>query len=299
MNAVAHEAGPLTLIEPQGEPAHAIAERQAAPLAIPEQSPAGMMLAAMSRGASLEQVEKMMDLQERWEKREAEKAFVSAMAEFKKVPLTIVKRKRVGYETKDGEWVGYSHAELSDITDVVTPVMAQHGLSSRWDIKQENGRVKVSCIVTHRLGHSEVVTMDGAPDSSGKKNAIQQAASTVTYLQRYTLLAALGMSTKGADDDGAGGSDTGRAEWLQSWLNSIANARNVGELRRVVAEAIKEAESENDQDAKDRFLVAQADKMARAQVPAATTQQSTAQRAAPARTTPPAEDDPSDGDIPY
>jgi hypothetical protein len=158
----------------------------------------------MSRGASLEQVEKMMDLQDRWEKREAEKAFVSAMAEFKKEPLTIFKRKQVGYTTKEGDFVGYKHAELSDVTDVVGPAMAKHGLSYRWDIKQENGRINVSCIVTHRLGHAEAVTMDAAPDSSGKKNPIQQIASSVQYLQRYTLLAASGTSTKGMDDDGGG-----------------------------------------------------------------------------------------------
>ncbi|WP_080398455.1 ERF family protein [Burkholderia pseudomallei] len=57
------------------------------------------------------------------------------------------------------------------------------------------------------MGHSKMVTMSGAPDNSGKKNAIQQAASTITYLQRYTLLAATGMSTKDDDDDGAGGAD--------------------------------------------------------------------------------------------
>jgi hypothetical protein len=85
--------------------------------------------------------------------------------------------------------------------------MAKHGLSFDWDIHQTAGMITVDCIVTHKLGHSKKVTMSGAPDTSGKKNAIQQAASTITYLQRYTLLAATGMSTKDEDDDGAGGAD--------------------------------------------------------------------------------------------
>ena len=37
--------------------------------------------------------------------------------------------------------------------------------------------------------------MSGPLDESGQKNALQQAGSSVTYLQRYTLLAATGMST--------------------------------------------------------------------------------------------------------
>ena len=37
------------------------------------------------------------------------------------------------------------------------------------------------------------------PDTSGKKNEIQSRGSTITYLQRYTLIGALGLTT--ADED--------------------------------------------------------------------------------------------------
>ncbi|WP_186095662.1 ERF family protein [Burkholderia gladioli] len=175
--------------------------------AIATTTPGELLRIAVEKGAGLEQLKQLMDLQERWEDREARKAFVAAMAAFKREPLEIFKRKSVGYDTKDGGFVGYKHAELSDVTDVVGPAMARYGLSYDWDIHQANGQITVDCIVTHELGHSKKVTMSGAPDNSGKKNAIQQQASTITYLQRYTLLAATGMSTKGEDDDGAGGGD--------------------------------------------------------------------------------------------
>ena len=175
-----------------------------------ETSPFGMMLTALGRGASLELVESAMKLQERWEANEARKAFVKAMSDFKAEPLEIFKRKKVGYDTKDGGFVGYKHAELSHITDVVVPAMARHGLSHRWDLQQTGGRIVVICTITHRLGHSESVSLDGTPDNSGKKNSIQQVASTITYLQRYTLLAATGLATKDdADDDGRGGGGGG------------------------------------------------------------------------------------------
>jgi len=166
------------------------------------------MMAAINSGATLEQFEKMMELQQRWEANEARKAFVQAMADFKAEPLEIFKRKQVGYTTKDGDFVGYKHAELSHIADVVVPAMARHGLSHRWDLQQTGGRIVVICTITHRLGHAESVSMDGSPDASGKKNSIQQVASTITYLQRYTLLAATGLATKDeSDDDGRGGAD--------------------------------------------------------------------------------------------
>ena len=167
-------------------------------------TPADLLRIAVETGAALDRMERLMALQERWEANEARKAFVVAMAAFKAEPMTIFKKKGVGYTTRDGDFVGYKHAELSDVTEVVCPAMSKHGLSHRWDVVQEGKKIIVHCIITHSLGHSERVTMEGEPDNSGKKNAIQQVASTVQYLQRYTLLAATGMSTKGTDDDGNG-----------------------------------------------------------------------------------------------
>ena len=168
--------------------------------AIQPATPTMMLAMAVERGASLEYIEKLMALQERWEANEARKAFTEAMTAFKAEPLEIFKRKEVSFND-----VRYKHAELSDVADVVVPAMARHGLSHRWDVKQENARVIVTCTVTHRLGHAESVTMDAGPDDSGKKNKIQQIASAVTYLQRYTLLAAAGLATKSeVDDDGHG-----------------------------------------------------------------------------------------------
>lgn len=207
-----HEVLELEAISrPAPAPVPAMQQGGALASNIPESSPFGMVLTALSHGASLELVEGAMKAHERWEANEARKAFVKAMADFKAEPLEIFKRKKVGYDTKDGGFVGYKHAELSHITDVVVPAMARHGLSHRWDLQQGGGRIVVICTITHRLGHSESVSLDGTPDNSGKKNSIQQVASTITYLQRYTLLAATGLATKDdADDDGRGAGPDGR-----------------------------------------------------------------------------------------
>ena len=45
--------------------------------------------------------------------------------------------------------------------------------------------------------------MFAAPDDTGKKNSIQQVASTVTYLERYTFLSITGLAVEDQiDDDG-------------------------------------------------------------------------------------------------
>jgi hypothetical protein len=52
------------------------------------------------------------------------------------------------------------------------------------------------------MGHSESTSLTAAPDTSGSKNSIQAVGSTITYLERYTLLALTGLAAQGQDDDG-------------------------------------------------------------------------------------------------
>ncbi len=58
------------------------------------------------------------------------------------------------------------------------------------------------CTITHELGHSESTSLTANPDISGSKNAIQAIGSTISYLERYTVLALTGLATKDMDDDG-------------------------------------------------------------------------------------------------
>src|SRR5690606_20008581 len=128
------------------------------------------------------------------------KAFVQAMVAFKAEPLKIDKKKAVEH---NGKYM-YSHATLAQVVDAVVGALSKHGLSHRWETQQEGEVITVSCVITHELGHSERTTLSGAPDKSGAKNSIQAVGSTVTYLQRYTLMAATGLAAHDTDDDGRG-----------------------------------------------------------------------------------------------
>ena len=174
--------------------------------AIAEQSPMGMMLSAMSQGASLEQIEKMMEkmmaLQERWEAGEARKAYNTAFAAFKAAAVRVLKSRQV----TDGPLKGKSYAELHAVVDAVTPALSANGLSASWSLtRDDKDWIEVTCTLKHISGHSESVSMGGPPDAGGAKNAIQARASTISYLERYTLKAICGVAEGGEDDDGNGG----------------------------------------------------------------------------------------------
>ncbi len=133
---------------------------------------------------------------------EAKKAYVVAMAAFKANPPKILKDKNVNYPTSKGT-TDYHHATLGNVTTCINTTLSEHGLTASWVTSQDNGAVKVTCKITHIMGHSEETSLTAPPDSTGSKNAIQAIGSTVTYLQRYTLLALTGLATY-EDDDGAG-----------------------------------------------------------------------------------------------
>ncbi len=155
------------------------------------------------QSGDMEKLEKMLDLKERFDKEEARKSFTSAMAKFKSEGVEIKKDRVVTFENNDKSVTSYTHASLGNVVNMAVPALALHGLSHRWVVDQEiNAPIKVTCVITHEGGHSESVTMQGAADTSGKKNSIQQVASTVHYLQRYTFLSATGLAVEEMDNDG-------------------------------------------------------------------------------------------------
>lgn len=156
---------------------------------------------AISQGAALDQLEKWLQLKERHEAGEARKAYHAAMSKFKANPPRIIKDKRVGYQGK-GQSVGYSHASLANVASSIGTELSKYGLSAAWNTEQSEAGVKVTCTITHKLGHGESTSLTASPDNSGSKNSIQAIGSTITYLERYTLLALTGLSAHDQDDDG-------------------------------------------------------------------------------------------------
>jgi len=165
-------------------------------------TPAYLLQVAVESGKPLEYIAQLMELQERWEANEARKEYHSAFAAFKAEAVRIIKNKTVS----DGPLKGKKYAELYAIVEAVTPALSQHGLSASWRLtKDERDWLEVTCTIKHVGGYSESVSMGGPPDAGGAKNAIHARASTVTYLERYTLKAITGLSEQEDDDDGGRG----------------------------------------------------------------------------------------------
>lgn len=181
-----------------------IDQEQQMPVVAPQEQHMQLIQLAVEKGADIEKLEKLMDLQDRFEAKNARKAFFNALSKFQSELPVIKKQGLASFDHKNGGGnTSYTYAKLEDIAKAIKPLLSANGLSYRYEQQSDQQCLTIVCIVTHEEGHEERTQMSGFPDQSGKKNPIQQIASTVSYLRRYTLTGALGITVSDEDDDGA------------------------------------------------------------------------------------------------
>ena len=214
-------------------------------------TPMHLIERAAAAGASIEQMQQLFELKLRVEADEARKAFNQAMAQFKKNPPRINKN----VQKKAGN-IDLHYASLDNVVDTITPALSSVGIRHEWKVKQDNALIAVTCILSHTDGHREETTISAVADTSGSKNSIQAIASTVTYLQRYTLLAATGMAAAGTDSDGTLPKSGMPEQELLAALVDIQNAAHITELHNIYSVHYKAARALGDQDAMSQLLAA-------------------------------------------
>jgi hypothetical protein len=93
--------------------------------------PMDLVQRAVTSGADVVVLEKLMGLQERYEHNKARKAFDAAISAFKLDAPQIVKDQLVDFTTNRGR-TRYKHADLAAIAAAIDKPLAKVGLSYRW-----------------------------------------------------------------------------------------------------------------------------------------------------------------------
>lgn len=165
--------------------------------------PANMITALMNQpDLDLDKVQKMFELQERFEANVAKKAFNQAMSHFKSICPQITYDEKVDYTSKKtGQRTNYGFASLAGTLAKIQNACAECELNITWKQANVENGIEVTCFLTHSLGHSESTSISAAPDESGGKNSIQAVRSTWSYLRRMTAESLLGLATKADDKD--------------------------------------------------------------------------------------------------
>lgn len=204
-------------------------KKEILPLEIIEKSPANLMKSPIEMASSLiEQkvdpafVEKMLDLQIKFEENEAKKAFHKAMAEFK------IDCPEIEKDMYNSQYDSY-YASLGKLVSTISPHMSKHGLSHDWKQDHiEDNKIKVFFTVTHALGFSKTNSFSSPPDDSGKKNPIQQMRSAITYLKSITFESGMGLASTEANlsDDGNGSHQKKRSKKVVISVDELTDLKD-------------------------------------------------------------------------
>lgn len=191
-------------------------------------NPMALIAQAVDKKVDVATMEKLMDLQERWQKGEAKKAFDRSMAAFQSECPAI--NKTVTVKNKDGS-ARYKFAPLDAIIEQVKSILQKHGFSYTIDVKYENNIMLSTCKITHELGHSETSTFPAPIDPQGFMNEAQKFASASTFAKRYAFCNAFGIMTADMDDDSQESGTALQDANIAASMEMIKNAKSVQSLQ--------------------------------------------------------------------
>lgn len=142
-----------------------------------------------------DKMDKLLSLQERWEKQQAEKALNVALSTFQRNAPVILKTRKTNNS---------DYASLDDIMQTIRTHLADNGLSVSFDTETLDKSLKATCYVLHIDGASFNRSVTVPVDVSMRgANVSQQMGSATSYAKRYALVAALNLIVSDHDDDGA------------------------------------------------------------------------------------------------
>lgn len=203
------------LVEQQNEIAELVDEGQTqylAPTTMPTAQsvhPGAMIqsLMASHRDIDIAQMQGLFDLQKQYDDEIARKAYHAAKAQFAAMAPTISHDGKVAFKSTK-----YTFASLASTMDQIREALQHCSLHASWKLTEtETGQVRVTCYLTHELGYQEETSLSadrGAGKGETGMNSLQAVKSTVSYLERITLYALLGLASKEDDNDGQHGGDT-------------------------------------------------------------------------------------------
>ena len=198
---------------------------------------------AIEKKVPVETIEKLLAMRTQLKAEFAKEAFDNDMADFQG-ECPVIKKSKAGGQTKSGI-VAYSYAPLDKIVSQTKSLISKFGFS--YQIKTEmtpDGGVKATCIVKHKLGHSESSEMSvplGA--KTDIMSAPQVVASATTFAKRYAFCNAFGIMTGDEDNDGSVDDNT---VMIMETKSQLDEAKDINQLKVIWENLPKEMKAKKD-----------------------------------------------------
>jgi hypothetical protein len=195
-------------------PGQQVAVHQPAPPPAPTSMLAVISQAVMDPRCDVEKMKALLDMQERIETRDSQKAFTVAFNALQ-AELPIINRdgkidhsaEGTSGTTKSGrKALQTKYATYPNLNRVVGPLLKKHGFTFSSAMEPEpSGAMVVTSTLEHVGGHSRTTHFRVTADATGGKNNQQGWGSSQQYGMRYNMIALLNIVTEAkedADNDG-------------------------------------------------------------------------------------------------
>ena len=157
----------------------------------------GLISDALNKGIEPEKMGKFLDLWERCELREQNKAFIAALHAFKKDMPVVFRTKQGSVMSYRGKSTATHYAAFEDMAKIAAEHLDEHGFTYNFDTDYIDNMVKVTCRAQHRGGGiyetSLIGELQGKDDQKSPLNQTIENQKVVTYLKRQTFKNAFGI----------------------------------------------------------------------------------------------------------
>lgn len=164
-------------------------------------SPASLIALAIDKGSDIDKLERLFDLEQRWNADKAKMAYAAAMAALQ-AKLKPVKRDKENSQTNS------MYASLEAVIEQLQPLKAEHGFSLSFNTEDgPTDSISGVASLMHTGGHSETFRLRLPLDAVGikgnrNKTKIHATSSAVSYLRRYLEAMIFNVVFTNEDDDG-------------------------------------------------------------------------------------------------
>lgn len=167
-----------------------------------EPTPMVLLQMAMDKGLDADKLEKLMQLHERSQDRQAEREFAEAMNACQ-AEMPAIARDAHNPQTNS------KYAKLEAVDRQIKPVYIKHGFTLTFgtDNSPIAEHIRVTCICQHVGGHKRHYQGDFPIDIAGikggaNKTPMHATGSTMSYGRRYLTLMIFNLVMDGEDNDG-------------------------------------------------------------------------------------------------
>lgn len=167
-------------------------------------SPGELITTALDRGASIDVIQKLLDMRDRLRAEEAESAFREALTRFQAECPVVIKKSKVMNKPEKGGGERFRFAPIDDIERATKTYRERNGLSHTFKteiISEPFKGVRVTIFISHVLGHCETSSFEVPIDPDAFMTAPQKWLSAASFSKRVAMCNGYGIITGKEDDD--------------------------------------------------------------------------------------------------